>query len=62
MAGSALSSLGCSGRTGDNVIDVSISRLRQKLADALKAHAAEDAIRIQTIRGVGYCLVVETES
>ncbi len=46
----------------DNVIDVSISRLRQKLADALKPHAAEGSIHIQTVRGVGYCLVVETES
>ena len=46
----------------DNVIDVSISRLRQKLADALKPHAAEHAVHIQTIRGVGYCLVVETGS
>ncbi len=46
----------------DNVIDVSISRLRQKLADALKPHAAEDALRIKTIRGVGYCLVVDAET
>ena len=46
----------------DNVIDVSISRLRQKLADALKPHAAEHAIHIQTVRGVGYCFVVEADS
>ena len=46
----------------DNVIDVSISRLRQKLADALKPHLAEEAIHIQTVRGVGYRLVVEAES
>ena len=46
----------------DNVIDVSISRLRQKLADALKPHLAEEAIHIQTVRGVGYRLIVEAES
>lgn len=43
----------------DNVIDVSLSRLRHKLADALKPHAAEATIQIQTVRGVGYRLVVE---
>jgi len=45
----------------DNVIDVSISRLRQKLADAFAAHGAEEAVHLQTVRGVGYRLVAGTQ-
>lgn len=42
----------------DNVIDVSMSRLRQKLEDAQGTCAAAERVRIETVRGVGYCLVV----
>jgi len=41
----------------DNVIDVTISSLRQKLADAQHATRNKQALRIETIRGVGYRLV-----
>lgn len=44
----------------DNVIDVSMSRLRQKLAEVQEHNA--DAIQIETIRGVGYRLVAATEA
>lgn len=43
----------------DNVIDVSMSRLRQKLAEARGEAAQADAVFIETVRGVGYRLVVE---
>ncbi|MEX1054908.1 MAG: response regulator transcription factor [Rhodothermales bacterium] len=38
----------------DNVIDVTISGLRQKLADAQVSLHEDEAVRIETIRGVGY--------
>lgn len=44
----------------DNVIDVTISGLRQKLTDAQR-HGRQD-VWIETIRGVGYRLVAETEA
>lgn len=43
----------------DNVIDVTISGLRQKLAEAQPASPEPQAIRIETVRGVGYRLVAE---
>jgi DNA-binding response OmpR family regulator len=46
----------------DNVIDVTISGLRQKLAAAQKADGSPLAIRIETIRGVGYRLLLNTPS
>jgi DNA-binding response OmpR family regulator len=44
----------------DNVIDVTVSGLRQKLADA--SDAGMPKMRIETIRGVGYRLVTEADS
>jgi DNA-binding response OmpR family regulator len=44
----------------DNVIDVTVSGLRQKLADA--SDAGMPKVRIETIRGVGYRLVTEADS
>lgn len=44
----------------DNVIDVTISGLRQKLADA-QSQERQD-VRIETIRGVGYRLVADAEA
>ena len=41
----------------DNVIDVTISGLRQKLSDA-EASPAGHRVQIETVRGVGYRLVV----
>lgn len=46
----------------DNVIDVTISSLRQKLADAQRTAGNDAALRIETIRGVGYRLVAEPVS
>ena len=43
----------------DNVIDVTISGLRQKLADAQPATTEPQGVRIETVRGVGYRLVAE---
>ena len=43
----------------DNVIDVTISGLRQKLADAQSGSGPEH-LRIETVRGVGYRLAAET--
>lgn len=40
--------------TSDNVIDVTVSNLRQKLADIQSAHAGCRVPRIETMRGVGY--------
>ena len=40
--------------TSDNVIDVTISNLRQKLADAQQIHSDCSVPRIETVRGVGY--------
>ncbi len=42
----------------DNALDVTVSGLRHRLDDAAKASGAEGAPRIETIRGVGYRLVV----
>lgn len=42
----------------DNVIDVTVSGLRQKLADAQRRQPGEPAVRIETVRGIGYRLVV----
>jgi DNA-binding response OmpR family regulator len=44
----------------DNVIDVTVSGLRQKLADA--SDAGMPKVRIETIRGVGYRLITEADS
>ncbi len=41
----------------DNVIDVTISSLRQKLADAQPSVRGKQVLRIETVRGVGYRLV-----
>lgn len=43
----------------DNVIDVTISGLRQKLVGAQSASPAPQAVRIETVRGVGYRLATE---
>ena len=40
----------------DNALDVTVSGLRQRLADAEKTSGAEEAPGIETIRGVGYRL------
>jgi DNA-binding response OmpR family regulator len=40
----------------DNVIDVTISSLRQKLASAQAGLKGQQALRIETVRGVGYRL------
>lgn len=40
----------------DNVIDVTVSNLRQKLADARKATQTTSDIQLETVRGVGYRL------
>ncbi len=43
----------------DNVIDVTISGLRHKLAEAMESHPDGEPLRIETVRGVGYRLVTE---
>jgi DNA-binding response OmpR family regulator len=44
----------------DNVMDVTMSRLRQKLSDAMRqVPASDEHVRIETVRGVGYSLVAE---
>ena len=43
----------------DNVIDVTISGLRQKLSDAQPDSSEPDGVRIETVRGIGYRLVAE---
>lgn len=43
----------------DNVIDVTISGLRQKLAEAQPASPESQTIRIETVRGVGFRLLAE---
>ncbi len=43
----------------DNVMDVTIFGLRQKLADVQPGTPEAHAVRIETVRGVGYRLVVE---
>ncbi|MDT7858050.1 response regulator transcription factor [Rubrivirga sp. S365] len=40
----------------DNALDVTVSGLRQRLADAERTSSAPDAPTIETIRGVGYRL------
>ena len=40
----------------DNALDVTVSGLRQRLDDAVKASGARGAPTIETIRGVGYRL------
>ena len=45
----------------DNALDVTVSGLRQRLDDALKASGAEGAPWVETIRGVGYRLVLGAE-
>jgi DNA-binding response OmpR family regulator len=42
----------------DNVIDVTISGLRQKLVEGGEAHAVRERVRIETVRGIGYRLVL----
>jgi DNA-binding response OmpR family regulator len=46
----------------DNVIDVTIFGLRQKLADAQPSAPEPQAVRIETVRGVGYRLVAESDA
>lgn len=46
----------------DNVIDVTIFGLRQKLNDAQPESARRPTIRIETVRGVGYRLVSKESS
>ncbi|MFB3132742.1 MAG: DNA-binding response regulator, partial [Rhodothermales bacterium] len=46
----------------DNVIDVTVSSLRQKLAEAQPAPRGKQALRIETVRGVGYRLVAPQAS
>jgi DNA-binding response OmpR family regulator len=46
----------------DNVMDVSMSRLRQKLADARGTREQKATVCIETVRGVGYRLVVENST
>lgn len=43
----------------DNVIDVTISGLRQKLGEAQQDMPDHQAVHIETVRGVGYRLVAE---
>jgi DNA-binding response OmpR family regulator len=43
----------------DNVIDVTISSLRQKLSEAQPGPREEQQLRIETVRGVGYRLITE---
>ncbi|ARA92151.1 DNA-binding response regulator [Rhodothermaceae bacterium RA] len=43
----------------DNVMDVTIFGLRQKLADVQPDTPEAHAVRIETVRGVGYRLVIE---
>lgn len=43
----------------DNVIDVTVSSLRQKLAEAQPGAGDRQPLRIETVRGVGYRLVTE---
>ncbi len=44
----------------DNVIDVTIFGLRQKVLEA-QTHASRKTVRITTVRGVGYCLEHEPD-
>jgi DNA-binding response OmpR family regulator len=46
----------------DNVIDVTISSLRQKLADVRPSPGGRQAPRIETVRGVGYRLDADSSS
>ena len=46
----------------DNVIDVTISSLRQKLAGAQAGLKGQQALRIETVRGVGYRLTTLSAS
>ena len=41
----------------DNALDVTVSGLRQRLDDAVKASGAEGPPWVETLRGVGYRLV-----
>lgn len=43
----------------DNALDVTVSGLRQKLADAERASGATEVPEIETVRGVGYRLAGE---
>lgn len=43
----------------DNVIDVTISGLRQKLSDAQPDSSEPPRVRIETVRGIGYRLIAE---
>lgn len=45
----------------DNVIDVTVSGLRQKLSEALEAAGQRGALAIETVRGVGYRLATKTQ-
>ena len=45
----------------DNALDVTVSGLRQRLDDAVKASGADGAPHVETIRGVGYRLVPGAE-
>jgi len=43
----------------DNVIDVTVSNLRHKLADAQPRSGSEPTVQVETVRGVGYKLILE---
>lgn len=43
----------------DNVIDVTVSSLRQKLAEAHSTPRSKQRLRIETVHGIGYRLVSE---
>lgn len=43
----------------DNVIDVTVSNLRHKLTEAQTASKSEPSVQVETVRGVGYKLVLE---
>jgi DNA-binding response OmpR family regulator len=43
----------------DNSIDVTVSGLRKKMGDALEE---DDSVRLETVRGVGYRLMVGTQN
>lgn len=43
----------------DNVIDVTVSNLRHKLAEAGESTKSDARVQVETVRGVGYRLVVD---
>lgn len=43
----------------DNVIDVTVSNLRHKLSEAQASQGLDATVQVETVRGVGYRLVLE---